>query len=379
MRRTTPLAGLLVLVVLAVSPALLASSAVKAAPPPELKKLHVLMVIDTSSDLVDSLKIDTRRMTQLLETHIPADRCTRTVLHGKDATSEKILDHYARLRVSPSEGLLFFYAGHGATDDKVGHCLLLANGKPLVRSELRRAMEAKNAGLVVLLTDCCSTRVKLGMPPPIWSRSYPTTTLAPTFRCLFYQARGTVDITAATDNASWCDDNEGGIFTRSLAEILDRPVKNLDSNGDGFVTWAEFFPQLRKQTEEKFTDWSERMRGRGETINAARQTPKAFALERTTAVKQAVVSLENQSEQKLRYRVRWSASGEWSAWNEIRPAAREVVSTPVSDSTREAPIMHIQFEGLGTGKLRSRLWTGTGKPSLTDGEAARVRFGRRAE
>ena len=40
-------------------------------------------------------------------------------------------------------------------------------------------------------------------------------------------------------DASWCDDNEGGIFTRSLAEILDRPVKNLDSNGDGFVTWAE--------------------------------------------------------------------------------------------------------------------------------------------
>src|SRR5437762_3577308 len=75
--------------------------------------------------------------------------------------------------------------------------------KPLFRHEVRGAMEARGAGLVLLLTDCCSTPRKL---PPLLTESKGMVerarTLRPTVRSLLFQARGTVDITAATDNAS---------------------------------------------------------------------------------------------------------------------------------------------------------------------------------
>ena len=87
--------------------------------------------------------------------------------------------------------------------------------------------------------------------PPALSTSrggpgVPARALHPTVRCLFFQARGTVDITAATDNASWSDNKKGGLFTRSLARLVElTPLRELDKDRDGVVTWSEFFPQLR--------------------------------------------------------------------------------------------------------------------------------------
>lgn len=385
MRRQSPLAGLpgrlLLLAGLCAILPIFASTHLRAAPatPADLKKVHILLVFDTDSDLEESLKIDEWRMKMLLFKSIPEARRTLTILKGKEATRDKILETYARLKVTKDEGLFFFYGGHGATDDRQGHYIKLRNSKPLLRTDLRKAMEAKNAGLVVLLTDCCSTRITLRPMPVTKGGIGLATTIHPTFRNLFFQARGVVDITAATDSASWCDDEYGGIFTRSLARMLSQPVKELDTNGDGLVAWEEFFPLLQEDTEQTFSSWSRKMRERGESIKDTAQTPKAFALPRQGQPegKQAVVSLENTSEKPLRFRVSWGTDGTWSEWTPIDARGRAVVSTQVARGAADAPTLKIEFEGRkGGGQVRSRLWAGTGKPAFGDGELTRIRFNR---
>src|SRR5581483_5239802 len=110
-------------------------------------------------------------------------------------------------------------------------------------------MESKHAGLVILLTDCCSNRYPLPKrstqpAPEMSSDSGKGPTLSPVLRCLLFQHRGVVDITAATRSAAYGDDLRGGLFTRSLNKTLTRPVTELARSADGFVSWKAAFPRL---------------------------------------------------------------------------------------------------------------------------------------
>src|SRR5882724_2341088 len=125
--------------------ALLASGGPATAQAPELKKLHILMVYDTNaSDLTKSLKADKKRMLSLWRDTIPANRHNVVVLEGDKVTKEEILAHYKKMQVGRNEGLVFYYAGHGARDEKTEkHFFDLKAGSPLWREDLTRAMEAK--------------------------------------------------------------------------------------------------------------------------------------------------------------------------------------------------------------------------------------------
>lgn len=266
--------------------AILATPAVlSAAEAPELRKLHVLMVIDSADkELAPSVKIDQRRVRWMLRQSVPSNRYTLTTLDGPNATRANILAHYRTHPASRDEGLMFYYAGHGARDKKTDRAYLnLGKGGPLLRDDLVRAMEAKRTSLVMLLTDCCSSpeslraamfssRAVTPAPPG------PAKVLHPTVRVLLFQARGTIDLTAATDNASWGDPEKGGLFTRSLCRMLTTPIRHLDANGDGALTWPEFFPQLRGETESLFGSWRKEMVARGEKVDDRKQVPLAFRL-----------------------------------------------------------------------------------------------------
>src|SRR5262249_40558594 len=157
-------------------------------------------------------------------------------------TPDKILGYYRALRTNGTETLLFFYAGHGATDDKVGHYLQLQNGRyNLARHGLRRAMQEKQPGLAVILTDCCSNF------HPLRARSAPESgsegrgedergprETSPVVRNLLFQQRGLVDLTASDNEPSWGDAEQGGIFTRTLAALMTGKPAELDRNKDGF-------------------------------------------------------------------------------------------------------------------------------------------------
>jgi hypothetical protein len=140
---------------------------------------------------------------------------------------------------------------------------------------------------------------------------------------LFFQSRGVVDVTAATEEAAWSDDENGGLFTRSLARMLTRETKELDANKDGFVTWPEFFPQLQKETQYFFKEWTAKMRARypDAQIRAETQKPHAFFLGKPTAY--AVVEVQNGKAEATKYRYRWDPKDEYLEWS-LKPGERRV-------------------------------------------------------
>ena len=220
----------------------------------ELKRLRALLVIDTQSNLADSVALDRETMRRLLTTNLPADRLGLTILQGKDATPARVLDYYRNLQTGPDEAILFYYAGHGAFDNVNGHAgnhFLTMEAGSLDRQTLFKAMQVKRAGLIVLLTDCCSDIVDLQGAADVKTKDGGTAQarqLQHLARCLFFQHRGIVDITAAwVGSSAYCDTQVGGFFTASLGRVASAPAQYFPNGGRDFVTWAAFRLQVNDQ------------------------------------------------------------------------------------------------------------------------------------
>jgi Caspase domain len=283
--------------------------------PSELRKLHALLVIDTLSGLGGSVKVDGENVDHLLSNRLPKDRADILVLTGKDVTASAILSYYRGLKVGPDDAFFFYYAGHGATDDQKGHFMALQDlaARPLLRSDLRKAMQQKKPGLAVILTDCCSTSFHLpGKTRRLYADKGTATTVDPLLRCLLFQSRGLIDITAASGNASFGDDHEGGIFTRTFARLVEDGIAGSDTDKDGFVSWSEFFSRLQQRTQGVFVTWAEHQRARGEDVDQSSQKPMAFSLGGAANAGRAV-RLRNNTGKPLSYEYRWSGRSSWTS------------------------------------------------------------------
>jgi len=330
---------------------------------PELQKVHILMVFDTNDPrLKKSLEHDETRMRETWKRTIPEGRYTLKVLRGEEATASRILNYYRDLKTGPGEGLVFFYGGHGAIDPgSKEHFFDLVKRPALLRSVLRKAMEAKRADLVVLLSDCCSSpqefRAKVPSEGPFDNER--AIRIHPTVRCLLFQARGTVDVTAATDNAAWSDNLRGGLFTRSVARMFTTPVRSLDSNRDGFVSWSEFSRQLTRETEILFRYWRKDMIARGERIDEHKQVPRLFPQT------YAVVGIENAQMIPLTYRFRWAGQTE-TVEVRLQPKERRAhyLRLPGEKAT---PPQFLTRIGKGPEQaVPASRWTGVGTPMFAD-------------
>ncbi|HKI33004.1 MAG TPA: caspase family protein [Gemmataceae bacterium] len=365
-----PLAVLLALA-LPVVPARADPGERDASKPHDLKRLRVLLVIDnTDPDHAVSVERDRQNVQTLLEEHIPKGRRQIDCLEGRKVTREEILKYYRDLETGPDEALLFFFAGHGGIDPKLGHCLQMAAGDQsrLPRADVRKAMEQKRAGLVVLLTDCCSTRVKT---KPLDGANQPLTPreLHPVFRCLFFQHRGTVDITAAEDDSGAFGDDRGGVFTSALVNLLQGDVKALDTDHDGFVSWKEIVPLLSKKTEENFKDFADRCRDQQKHLDQKTQRPSFLALPDAPSdeAKQtyAVVSLHNDGGKPVHYRYRWSGEKEWKVATVSRKG-HVLHKVAVSDAGR-LPTLEIEAVARCRRSFKPAKWAGRGRPEYKDG------------
>ncbi len=327
--------------------AVLGWTAASAAPPPELRKVYALLVVDTLGGLSDSVKLDGERVDRLLSSNLPADRIDIKVLTGKDVNADAILRYYRALKVGRDDTLFFYYAGHGATDPQKGQFLALQelNTEPLLRADLRRAMQQRQPGLVVLITDCCSNRYKLpGKSRKVYEDEGTARTIHPVLRCLLYQSRGVVDITAASSNIAYGDDHDGGIFTRSLDKLVRAGIARSDTDRDGFVTWPEFFTQLQSETEGTFVTWAQHERALGEPVDQSSQRPQAFAL----GAGGAYVALRNEAPKALRYEYRWSGQTSWEVAS-IAPRGSAAHTPPAG---RPGATLEVRFEGGQTDGLR---------------------------
>jgi hypothetical protein len=252
----------------------------------ELKTLHALIVLDSNDEKVGaSAARDGESMVELLTRGIPRDRLRLTVLHANNATPENVRNYYRRRNAGPEDALLFYFAGHGATDmvqRRSQHFIALQGGR-LYRSEVRAEMWARRPGRLVLITDCCSNRLGGTPPPPTLGSGEPTgpTEIHPALRCLFFTPGAPIDITASTYDSSWGDNVDGGVFTRTFRDcFLNGMVwRNTDLTALGgrdanHLTWSEFFPVLQDAAEKTFAEFK---RGKPK-ITQETQKPFRFRL-----------------------------------------------------------------------------------------------------
>jgi len=207
--------------------------------------LHVLLAIDT-----DAKGIGTSRDLEIWSSVIGEIRQGRegrvslTVVQGRTLTPDTILKFYRDLGQRPGWALLFVYSGHGATGADGDHYLTMTHGR-LARGRLRNAMEGTGANLQVILTDCCGSITRFDAVqrpvPAEWAM----------FEQLFFETGGMVDILSCeVGDVSFGNDATGGMFTRACTRLLCSPVAESDRDGDGRVTWPEFFSQLRGDTQQ---------------------------------------------------------------------------------------------------------------------------------
>ncbi len=312
--------------------------------PTEFRKVYALLVVDTMGELGESPKIDGERIDRLLSGGLPPDRVEIRLITGKDVNAAGILNYCRSVKAGPNDALFFYYAGHGGTDPSKGQFLAIhdLHAKPLLRSELRAAMQARQPGLIVIMTDCCSNRFSIpGKLRRVYVDTGTAKTIDPVLRCLLYQARGVVDITAATDSESVGDDHDGGLFTRSFDAVAREGVASLDTDHDGFVTWHEFFAKVQKRTESTFLTWAKHERSLGTEIEQDSQTPHAYSLGspgQSTAVK-----LRNEMSQTLPYTYRWSSGTSWQS-AEIAPRQAAEHAPPAGRANRGSLTLEVRFK-----------------------------------
>jgi hypothetical protein len=260
----------------------------KAVPdPPQARKLHLLAAIDLNArkrggNIGPHCKVSYDKLHRVLSEIFfeDADKPERRErieirtlgLDEEDVSPQSIINYYRNIDVGNDDVLVFYYAGHGGWDVNRGHFLAMS-GRDFFREDLRAAMTGRHARSIIILTDCCSNYGEFTPParraPAKW----------PGFQNLFFQSRGIVDIQAASESQfGWLSRDEGGFFTSALTYLLCEPIGDLEADKDGFLTWNEFFPQLRDATDRNFDKAKEQAPNDADIKGSTAQVPQAFNL-----------------------------------------------------------------------------------------------------
>jgi hypothetical protein len=134
-------------------------STVRADQPEPLEKLNVLIVLDTGDGVIgDTLGIDKKRILSLMQRQLPKAKVVTKTLEGPEAKRANITAYFKALKLDATQGVLFYYGGHGGATKAGQHFFVLSPDKyeRFYRDDVQKLMEGTGAGLVVMLTDCCS-------------------------------------------------------------------------------------------------------------------------------------------------------------------------------------------------------------------------------
>jgi hypothetical protein len=189
-------------------------------------------------------------------------------LYNREATKENILrivaDELPR-KTGPNDRVLFFFAGHGQTEElhggiKRGFLIpvdgdldhLYAKSIPMnVVADISQRIPAKH---ILFLMDACYSGLAL-------ARSSPISSQIPDYLKKITSARARQIITAGGAGEQVFEQEGHGLFTKRFLEALDRSG---DGNGDGVLTAFELGHYLRSRVS---------------TESANRQTPVFGTLE----------------------------------------------------------------------------------------------------
>jgi hypothetical protein len=248
--------------------------------PQQSRFVHAFLVIDSDSNLGESVVSDGNRMEKTLLAGL-SGRAKTTKLSGLDASPENLLAAIRNLSDVRSDTVLVYYAGHGGIHARDGHTWTMGRGD-IRTDDVVAAVQATGARLSVVLSDCCSNvygeaaAAEIGMVPDF--RTYADLLLKP---------RGIVCATAASPGESAWGERAGGLFTRSLYDAMITPAAELDHDRNGAIAWAEYFDAARRLTQQSYRGYKRRtlmepqlsVDTRQHLNDQADQTPYAIRME----------------------------------------------------------------------------------------------------
>ncbi len=236
------------------------------------------------------------------------ERLTIDLIQGDDASPTGIRNALAALTVAPTENIFLYYCGHGGWDKARGHFFMLGLEGNLLRSEVRSILMAKRPRGAILITDACTNFADFSFFPQAPQEQFPL------FYDLFLRVQGLVDISSSSmGQESWFS-KTGSVFSSELSLSIARDQAGFDSNRDGMVTWAEFFPKLKTSVEASF-DGLKHTTPAGSPMRSARaQTPAFYFLAEWPQL-QKRISVKNSTNERIRLTLHYvTVSPESNNW-----------------------------------------------------------------
>jgi hypothetical protein len=196
--------------------------------------------------------------------------CLRPVrINGDEIGLAEVQRRVAAFPIDGTDTLIFYYVGHGKSREGV-HLLDVERGA-ITRDEIRNVlMRAPRVPprLTLLLTECCAPESAQRPFVPIPMFGLPLSERVPTrnlLENLLLDHSGLVDVTSCSYGEVARIGDENALFSYVLENLImaESSAEAYDANGDGFVSWKEFFQKVAAATSE---------------VSRGAQVPFAFSL-----------------------------------------------------------------------------------------------------
>jgi len=214
-------------------------------------RIHLVIACDANpaARVEIAVTADAANVQRVFSSNVPPDVLEIEKLEPEEMTPRGITDAIQNLRIARGDVIVFYFSGHGAYNDEMGHFLDLPKRGPLRRQILRETIRTKRPRLAVILTDCCY----VFKPPPLDAAPrhtpvVPAARIAPLFDSLFFRCTGVVDMTSSKQgevSMTRDDPHEGSLFTYPLVGFLEQ-------NNQIRKDWNDLYQAVRNQVRLDF-------------------------------------------------------------------------------------------------------------------------------
>lgn len=204
--------------------------------------LHLVIVPEASDrNIREATQVDGINIDAVFSGNVSQRNIRVYNLDGQKITGDTIQSQLQRVQAGANDTIVFYFSGHGAYNDRVGHYLQLADNQYILRQQLTDMLKSKGARLCVLLTETC-----FGFDPDQPGQMAPAMVEnfrnSPLFLRLFFQTKGFVDINSCKQGQlayTYPNTADGSIFTKAFSTTLQQMRNRNDLDWNGLLSLVE--------------------------------------------------------------------------------------------------------------------------------------------